>query len=55
MCVCCADDSRDTHIYPADVRLAAVLIPTSRSIHNVKEWTGWKPEGAQSLPRIDDE
>ena len=41
-------------VFSGDVRAAAVLIPTSQSLHNVKEWTGWKPEGAFSFPRIDD-
>jgi hypothetical protein len=46
--------SRDELVFKGDVRAAAVLIPTSNSLHRVKEWTGWKPEGAMSLPSLDE-
>lgn len=51
----CSWGSRDQLVYSGDVRAAAVLIPTTQSLKNVKEWTGWKPEGALSFPRIDDQ
>jgi hypothetical protein len=46
-------DSRDQLVFSSDVRAAAVLIPTSNTLQNVVEWSGWKPEGALSLPRLD--
>jgi hypothetical protein len=46
--------SRDKLIFIQDIRAAVMLIPRSGTLERITQISGWKPDGAQSLGRLDD-